>query len=31
VEDFHKNFAAFAPHVDNDVRNAAPQLKQAAQ
>ncbi len=31
VEDFHKNFTSFAPHVDTDVRNAAPQLKSAAE
>jgi phosphoenolpyruvate carboxykinase (ATP) len=31
VSDFHKNFESFSPHVDNDVRNAAPQFKQAAE
>ncbi len=31
VADFHKNFEAFVPHVDTDVRNAAPQLKNAAE
>ena len=31
VEDFHKNFETFSPHVDNDVRAAAPQLKKAAE
>ena len=31
VEDFNKNFVSFAPHVDNDVKAAAPQLKQAAE
>ena len=31
VEDFHKNFEYFAPHVDNAVKAAAPQLKKAAE
>ena len=31
VEDFHKNFEYFAPHVDKDVEAAAPQLKKAAE
>ncbi len=31
VEDFHKNFATFAPHVDQDVRSAAPQMAAAAE
>jgi phosphoenolpyruvate carboxykinase (ATP) len=31
VEDFSKNFQSFVPHVDNDVKAAAPQLRQAAE
>ena len=31
VEDFNKNFEYFAPHVDNDVKLAAPSLKRAAE
>ena len=31
VGDFHKNFEYFAPHVDNAVKAAAPQMKNAAE
>ena len=31
VSDFHKNFESFMPHVDSDVKNAAPQIRQAAE
>ncbi len=31
VDDFHKNFESFSPHVDSDVRAAAPQFKKAAE
>jgi phosphoenolpyruvate carboxykinase (ATP) len=31
VEDFHANFKTFSPHVDQEVRQAAPQMKEAAE
>ncbi len=31
VSDFHENFKYFEPHVDQDVRKAAPDLKAAAE